>query len=103
MEPTAQHAAPDLAETLNEACHCRTLDEAALRERLERDAGLGDAARQVLDARPHLFSATTVFVSQAVARTIADLQGEGNIGRDHILEAFQHGRYGDSDFYWHSP
>jgi hypothetical protein len=72
MEPTAQHAAPDLAETLNEACHCRTLDEAALRERLERDAGLGDAARQVLDARPHLFSATTVFVSQAVARTIAD-------------------------------
>jgi hypothetical protein len=72
MEPTTSHAGPDLAETLNEACYCRTLDEAVLHERLERDAGLGDAARQVLDARPHLFSATTVFVSQAVARTIAD-------------------------------
>ena len=71
MEPPTAHAAPDLAEALNEACYCRTLDDAALRERLERDAGLEDAARQVLDARPHLFSSTMVFVSQAVAGTIA--------------------------------
>ena len=46
MDKTAQHAAPGLAETLNEACYCRTLDEAALRERLELHAGLGDAARR---------------------------------------------------------
>ena len=71
MEPTTPSLAPDLADTLNEACYCRTLDEPALRERLEREAGLGDTAPQLLDARPHLFSSTTVFVSQAVARTIA--------------------------------
>ena len=35
-----------------------------------------------------------------VARTIADLAGEERIGRDHLLEALQHRRYGDSDFYW---
>ena len=35
-----------------------------------------------------------------VSRTIADLEGAENIGRDHILEALQHRRYGDSDFYW---
>lgn len=72
MDPTGQSASHDLADALNEACYCRTLDEAVLRERLECDAGLEDAARQVLDARPHLFSSTTVFVSQAVARAIAD-------------------------------
>jgi magnesium chelatase family protein len=38
-----------------------------------------------------------------VARTIADLKGGDAIERDHILEAFQHRRYGDSDFYWHAP
>jgi magnesium chelatase family protein len=37
-----------------------------------------------------------------VARTIADIQGGGTIQRNHILEAFQHRRYGDSDFYWHN-
>ena len=72
MDQTRQSVPHDLAEALNEACYCRTLDEAALRERLARDAELGEATRQVLDTRPHLFSATTVFVSQAVARAIAD-------------------------------
>lgn len=35
-----------------------------------------------------------------VARTIADLARKERIGREHLLEALQHRRYGDSDFYW---
>ena len=62
----------DLAEALNQGCFCRTLDDDLLRDRLGRDAGLGETAKEVLRARPHLFSSTMVFVSQAVAGTIAD-------------------------------
>jgi magnesium chelatase family protein len=35
-----------------------------------------------------------------VARTIADLSGAEEIERDHLLEAIQHRRYGDADFFW---
>ena len=38
------------------------------------------------------------------ARTIADLRGGGNggpeIGEDDVLEAIQHRRYGETDFFW---
>ena len=34
------------------------------------------------------------------ARTIADLAGDERIGETHILEAVQHRRYGDGDFFW---
>ncbi len=35
-----------------------------------------------------------------VARTIADMEESGVIKSDHILEAVQHRRYGDGDFFW---
>jgi magnesium chelatase family protein len=35
-----------------------------------------------------------------IARTIADLEGADTIEKDHILEAIQHRRYGDNDFFW---
>lgn len=35
-----------------------------------------------------------------VARTIADLAGAVSIDSDHLLEAMQHRRYGDADYFW---
>ena len=35
-----------------------------------------------------------------IARTIADLAGAANIGREHLVEAIEHRRYGDSDYFW---
>jgi predicted ATPase with chaperone activity len=35
-----------------------------------------------------------------MARTIADLAGEDQIREAHVLEAVQHRRYGDGDFFW---
>lgn len=52
-----------LAGRLNEGCFCRTLDESALHDALRRE--LGDLAGPMLEARPHLFSRTPVFLSAA--------------------------------------
>jgi len=72
---TLSHAAasPPLntAEGLNLGCFCRTLNPAALREHLESDASLTDLAQTIAQTRPHLFSSTVVFVSPAIAGTIA--------------------------------
>jgi magnesium chelatase family protein len=35
-----------------------------------------------------------------IARTIADLEGEERITTTHLMEALQHRRYGDGDYYW---
>lgn len=35
-----------------------------------------------------------------IARTIADLAGEQDIGKEHILEAVQHRRFGEDDSFW---
>ncbi|MBN1699124.1 MAG: YifB family Mg chelatase-like AAA ATPase [Spirochaetales bacterium] len=35
-----------------------------------------------------------------IARTVSDLEGSERIGEEHILEAIQHRRYGDGDFFW---
>ncbi len=35
-----------------------------------------------------------------IARTIADLDGKSSIGTFHVLEAVQHRRYGDGDYFW---
>jgi magnesium chelatase family protein len=34
------------------------------------------------------------------ARTIADIEGADSIGREHLLEAVQHRRYGEEDTFW---
>ncbi|MBN1411774.1 MAG: YifB family Mg chelatase-like AAA ATPase [Spirochaetales bacterium] len=35
-----------------------------------------------------------------VARTVADTESCDSIKKDHVLEAIQHRRYGDNDFFW---
>lgn len=56
---------------LNKACYCRTLSPDRLRENLESDASLAGLAQRIVQTRPHLFSSTVVFVSPAMAATIA--------------------------------
>ncbi|MFC3068462.1 ATP-grasp domain-containing protein [Phenylobacterium soli] len=53
--------ASTMAGRLNAGCFCRTLDEAALSAALRET--LGDLAAPILEARPHLFSHTPVFLS----------------------------------------
>lgn len=63
----------DVAETLNQACHCRTLSPDLLREQLERDPSLAGLAQRLAQTRPHLFSSTMVFLSSTVQRRIVDM------------------------------
>ncbi|MEJ2664768.1 MAG: YifB family Mg chelatase-like AAA ATPase [Spirochaetia bacterium] len=37
-----------------------------------------------------------------IARTIADFENKDTIGKEHVLEAVQHRRYGDDNFFWES-
>jgi magnesium chelatase family protein len=55
----------------------------------------------LLDAAETLGVSSRAFHSiLRTARTIADLAGEDRIGETHLLEAVQHRRYGDGDFFW---
>jgi len=58
-------------EGLNRACFCRTLNADRLRENLESDPSLAGLAHSIAETRPHLFSSTVVFVSPAMAASIA--------------------------------
>jgi hypothetical protein len=67
---------PSLSDTntvegLNKWCYCRTLNADRLRENLESDPSLAGMAQDIAHTRPHLFSSTVVFVSPAMADTIA--------------------------------
>jgi len=51
------------ADGLNRGCACRTLNRARLRRQLEADPSLAGLAEEIARTRPHLFSATAVFIS----------------------------------------
>lgn len=71
VDPAAASPPITTMEGLNKACFCRTLDAARLREQLESDPGLAGLVQEIARTRPHLFSATVVFVSSQMAATIA--------------------------------
>lgn len=55
------------AEALNLGCYCRTLSTDKLQRHLEKDVSLVGMAQEIARTRPHLFSATVVFLAQPVA------------------------------------
>lgn len=69
-EPIAA-LAPVTAESLNRGCACRTLDPERLRRQLEADPSLEGMYEEMARSRPHLFSATTVFISPEQYRGMA--------------------------------
>ena len=68
----------DLADTLNLGCLCSTLQPQLLQQELDARPGLQGLAQQLAASRPHLFSATRVFISQrdftTIERSVAALR-----------------------------
>lgn len=64
----------DVFDVLNRTCYCLTLDEDALRRRLERELNARGLAHAMVETHPHLFSAAPMFVSsghlQQMARVV---------------------------------
>ncbi|MEW6313040.1 MAG: hypothetical protein AB1513_03170 [Pseudomonadota bacterium] len=66
-------AAPIVADSLNRGCTCRTLDAEQLRLRLETEPALAGLYDEIARTRPHLFSATAVFISPQQVQHMADI------------------------------
>lgn len=63
MNMNAAAIDPVTAESLNLGCACRTLNQESLRHQLEAEPSLAGLYEEILQSRPNLFSATTVFIS----------------------------------------
>lgn len=62
-KPAPRLASPVSAEALNRGCACRSLEPERLRHLLEEEPSLAGLADEITRSRPHLFSATAVFLS----------------------------------------
>lgn len=62
-----------IAKFLNENCACRTFDATQLKSHLESDDLLKGLYEEMTKSRPHLFSATTVFISPAQLSEMASI------------------------------
>lgn len=71
--------APVSAQSLNLGCACRTLNQESLRRQLEAEPSLAGLYEEISQSRPHLFSATTVFISPKQYR-----------GMENIISALEH-------------
>lgn len=65
--------AHQLADALNIGCDCRSLDPARLLRQLEAEPALLGLAAEIERSRPHLFSATAVFMAPATLQAMADV------------------------------
>ncbi len=70
---TRQVSAREVAEAINRGCECRSLDPERLRRELEAEPSLLGLAAEIGRSRPHLFSATAVFVAPETLLAMADL------------------------------
>ncbi len=61
------------AETLNRECTCQTLDATQLRAQLARDPLLKGIFEDIIQSRPNLFSATSVFLNSKQVADMAEL------------------------------
>lgn len=71
------HCAParDLSRRLNEYCFCASVDHGRLREALLREVADEQLLAALLDARPHLFASTPVFLApRAMEDMLATVQ-----------------------------
>ncbi|MCC6848680.1 MAG: hypothetical protein IT294_09275 [Deltaproteobacteria bacterium] len=68
----------ELAEALNQSCHCIAVDQAKLRSALESSSLTQGVYDAILRDRPHLFSSSPVFLARAhldrIARIVAALE-----------------------------
>lgn len=75
---TRQVGAHDIAEAINRGCDCRSLDPERLRRQLEAEPSLLGLAAEIGHSRPHLFSATAVFIApetlQAMEHIVAAVE-----------------------------
>lgn len=65
--------ADGVAQALNRHCNCRSLDPVRLRQQLEHEPALMGLAAEIERSRPHLFSATAVFIPPATLQAMADI------------------------------
>ena len=70
---TTLTGAADVARALNHGCDCRSLDPERLRQHLEAEPALLGLAADIAHSRPHLFSATAVFMAPETLQAMADI------------------------------
>jgi len=61
---TGSAPARDISDRLNQECFCITLNQDVLRRALEKEMGDAQLSAAFIEARPHLFSNTPVFLSE---------------------------------------
>lgn len=64
-----------ITDQLNRGCACHFLNQEKLAAQLNGDPNLSDLAADIAATRPHLFSATTVFVTQGQIDAMTNLVG----------------------------
>lgn len=70
---TRHASALDVAAAINRDCECRSLDPERLRRQLEAEPSLLGLAAEIGRSRPHLFSATAVFIAPETLLAMADI------------------------------
>lgn len=76
-------------ESLNRSCFCLSLDEHALRARLEADLGSQGLPQAMVQTHPHLFASVPMFVSRDHLRAMAGVVAaiEAVVAMPHYREA----------------